>query len=271
MKKLVWNNEKNYTPQLIKQRIFFIKKNMKSTMPLCGREQKLLIKYADKNNIPHDELISLRNSLKIQSDINNSQNYRIKLSDIKKKFTDLVEKNYYNDSFELKIENFFKSLDISLDIVLKVINKTYHYKKYHLDKIPFIKNLNETLIIKNQEQRIKSRRFEISLEKYLTKNDVSFLTEQDIIKNKINRLTPDILFESPVIIVLNGSEYAIHWMDAKNYTLTKIPYILKNVKKQTSKYYDAFGLGALVFHYGYDKTINIPGAIILDGSFLDHQ
>lgn len=51
----------------------------------------------------------------------------------------------------------------------------------------------------------------------------------------------------------------------------KIPYILKSVKKQTSKYYNAFGFGALVFHYGYDKTINIPGAIILDGSFIDLQ
>nr|AEX62582.1 hypothetical protein mv_R377 [Moumouvirus Monve] len=244
---------------------------MISTMPLFDKEQKLLVKYADQNFLPHDEIISLRNSLKIQNDINNAQNYKIKLSNIKKKFTDIVEKNYDNNNFDQKIENFIKSTDVSVNIVLKVINKTYHYKKYCIDKIPFIQNLNETLVKKNQEQRVKSRQFEISLENYLTKNNISYLTEKDIIKRKIHNLTPDILFESPVAIILNGSEYIIHWMDAKNYTLTKIPYILKSVKKQTSKYYNAFGLGALVFHYGYDKTINIPGAIILDGSIIDFQ
>uniref|UniRef100_A0A6G6ABR4 TPd superfamily protein n=1 Tax=Borely moumouvirus TaxID=2712067 RepID=A0A6G6ABR4_9VIRU len=271
MKKLVWNNVKIYTPQTINQRIFFIKKVMKSTMPLYGKEQKILVKYADKNNLPHDEIISLRNSLKIQNDINKAQNYKIKLSDLKKKFTDIVEKNYDSENFNNKIEKFIKSSDISIDIVLKVINKTYHYKKYNLDKLPFIKILNETLIKKNQEQKIKSRQFEICLENYLTEKNIPYLAEKDIIENNIHNLTPDILFESPITIVLNGSEYIIHWMDAKNYTLTKIPYILKSVKKQASKYYNAFGLGALVFHYGYDNTINIPGAIILDGSFMDLQ
>ncbi|ANB50757.1 hypothetical protein [Powai lake megavirus] len=270
MNRLSWKNVKTYNPELLRKRINFIKKNMVYTMPLFGREKRLLIKYADKNNLPHSEMFGFRNMIQIKHDMDHGKEYGKKIDQVKNNFRNLIKKNENND-LENKIEKFIKSSDIPVNILLKIIYKTPEYKTYRIGNIPYIIYLDNLLKKRNKETRIKSRKFELSLEKYLDENNIEYLTEQDIIANNIHKLTPDILFINPIIIELNGSEFLIHWMDAKNYTLTKTSYKLYGIDKQASKYYQAFGQGALVFHYGYDKTMKIPGTIILDGSFLDKQ
>ncbi|AEX61847.1 hypothetical protein c7_L784 [Megavirus courdo7] len=270
MNRLSWKNIKIYNPEFLTKRINFIKKNMVHTMPLFGREKRLLIKYADKNNLPHSEMFGFRNMIKIKHDMDHSKEYSEKIGQVKNNFTHLVKKNE-NNNLEKEIENFIKSSDIPVNILLKIIYKTPEYKIYRIGQIPYIIYLDNLLKKRNKETQIKSREFELSLEKYLDKNNIEYLTEQDIIINNLHKLTPDILFVNPIIVELNGSEFLIHWMDAKNYTLTKTSYKLYGIDKQVSKYYKAFGQGALVFHYGYDKTMKISGTIILDGSFLDKQ
>ena len=81
---------------------------------------------------------------------------------------------------------------------------------------------------------------------------------------------PDILFKEPIILKVDGVSYTIRWFDAKNYILINIPFILASLKRQAEKYYKVFGMGAFVFHYGFDSSIKIPGVIMLDGSHINH-
>ncbi len=106
------------------------------------------------------------------------------------------------------------------------------------------------------------------LEDYLKINGLIFKTEVEIKNAGEITATPDILFDEPIILELDGTNHEIRWMDAKNYILIDVPFIIKSLHKQAAKYNTIYGLGAFVFHYGFDASIKIPGAVLLDGSFL---
>ncbi|BCS83339.1 hypothetical protein QLL95_gp0784 [Cotonvirus japonicus] len=270
MKKLSWYNYRIYNSNTIKYRTQFIKNNINYYLPLSQQEKLLLKTYAKNNNDTVQALLTLRNIIRIQNEIVNNHKYKQDIPRVQKKFIKGLEKLQDQKDIDNFVENFFETTEIPFNITLKAINQIPIFKKYKLGNAKYIKNLTSINSHYNQKVHERSKRFEISLENYLDYENIKYKTEQDIIREKLYNLTPDILLEEPILITTNDAKkQKVNWIDAKNYTLINIPFIIKNLKKQAQKYNNTFGNGAFVFHYGFDESVNIPDTIILDGSFLD--
>jgi hypothetical protein len=194
------------------------------------------------------------------------------INKIKKRFTDLTKEivNSPGDKSNLKIRYFFKTTKMPFNYVLKTISGMPEFKKLTVDNINYITKFQKAIQLAEIQIRKHSELFEHLLENYIKKNyQIHFRTETDIKRDKDYTITPDILFDKPIVLELDGKEYLIRWMDAKNYLLVNVPFIIKALHKQAEKYNNVFGMGAFVFHYGFDSSIKIPNVLILDGSFLD--
>lgn len=271
MNTLIWNNNRVYEPITIKERIQYVEKNMNGLLPLYGKEKIKLIDYGKKNNLLPYDIMSLRNIIKIQKEINSSKSFNANVNKIKIKFNDLIKELRQESSNNVinKIKKFLNGTKMPINYVIKIIKPLNEYRDLNYDGINFIDKIQKAITANEIEIKNRSESFEHELEDYLRqKNITEFRTETDIKKDMDYSVTPDILFDKPIILELNGQKYPIRWMDAKNYTLVNVPFIMKSLKKQAAKYNDVFGPGAFVFHYGLDSSISIPNVVMLDGSFL---
>lgn len=281
MKKLVWHNrkvdglnphaerqDKVYDHATILKRVVFINKHMKGLLPIGESEKKILERYAEEHELPVYEMLSMRNALKVQQEINSSKKFHFCVDKIKNKFINLTKEQKNGIVDNMKIRIFFESVRMPFHYILRTIEKLSEYNKLNEDNHKYIQSIRDTIYQKEVQVRENSEAFEHALENYLKSNDIQFRTEIDIKKIGDYNVTPDILLDEPIILKVNDNEYKIKWMDAKNYILIDVPFIIKSLHKQANKYNEIFGLGAFVFHYGLDSSISIPNAIILDGSFL---
>ena len=269
--KIIWKNEKIYDHATIVERINLIEKHMNGLLPLYGKEKENLILYAKKNNLSAYEIISLRNTIRIQKEINSSKKFMQSIGMIKNKFKNLILelKNHDQNKNNSKIKYFLKSTNMPFFFFLKTITVMPEFKELTAANINFIKKLDTIVHKIETEIRERSMKFEHILENYLKSLNIEFRTETDIKRDKDYNVTPDILFDEPIVIELGGTSYMIRWLDAKNYLLTDTSFIMKSLQKQAAKYNDIFGMGAFVFHYGFDSSIKIPGVLILDGSMIE--
>lgn len=271
---LHWTNEKIYDWGTILNRIKFVNKNMQGLLPLYPKELSRLKIYAEKNDIDLQELISMRNQLKTQKEINRSRIYDKNVDRVKRGFSKLVDLiGSTPDWTEQYVRSYFKIMAMPTHLIIKTISTTDDFRKLSGEQIKQFYEIQADTISNSKESKIQSELFERSLENYIRNLGIKFKTESDIHrehgKDMEHYLTPDILFDDIVELIIDGDSYPIKWMDAKNYSLIKVPFILKSLHKQSKKYNRAFGPGAFIFHYGFEDDIQIPNTQILDGSKLE--
>jgi hypothetical protein len=122
----------------------------------------------------------------------------------------------------------------------------------------------------------KSREYENEVEDILRNIGLKFKTQSELVKEQQDIygravLTPDFLFLEPIIVVVKHpdggiTDHIINWIDAKNYMYVTGYQYTKNIREQAAKYVKHFGPGALLFHYGFDNSLKIPGTVLLSGS-----
>jgi hypothetical protein len=125
---------------------------------------------------------------------------------------------------------------------------------------------NLKLIKKEKQAELykKAQEYELEVEKKLILSGVKFKTQEDLMIEQEKEYgrsmwTPDFLLEEPIEI--NG--HLIYWIDAKNYLLTNVPFIVDSLTKKSAKYVEHFGPGALIFHYGFVDSVKIPDVVLL--------
>jgi len=269
--KIIWTNNKGYDPTVIKNRISIVDKNLNGLLPLYGSEKEVLIKYAEKNNLLPYEMFSLRQAIKVQREIDASKKINSRIYLIKKEFVTLLRELGKDDvNSKSQIITFFKKTKMPFHHVVKIISTMPEFNQFSNKNQLHIKEIAHKIYENELEIRDRSIDFEHKLENYLKEKypEIHFRTETDIKRDKDYNVTPDILFDDPIMLEVNGKQHIIRWMDAKNYSLVNISFIMKSLHKQAAKYNAIFGMGAFVFHYGFDTSISVPDAVILDGLFL---
>ena len=112
--------------------------------------------------------------------------------------------------------------------------------------------------------------FEVILADWFEEQGVRLRRQPEMVKEQtiehgrpVN--TPDLLFLDHVEI--NGEPVA--WIDAKHFYGADVDFQRKKSAKQSARYVDAWGQGALVFRHGFCENIHIPGTVLLDCGPLD--
>jgi len=112
--------------------------------------------------------------------------------------------------------------------------------------------------------------FEVDMGKFLRQNDIKFKTQDELSQEQISKHgkainTPDFLIESDLTI--NGKK--INWIDAKNFYGADTWMINKSITKQTKKYVDEWGSGAIWFSLGFSEKLTINSNVYLMSKKLD--
>lgn len=77
-------------------------------------------------------------------------------------------------------------------------------------------------------------------------------------------LTPDLLFDEPVLI--NGQH--VGWIDYKDYVGTPVGFLMTSNRKQAAKYAARWGPGAIFYNGGVIEGVAIPYAQLLDATLV---
>ena len=265
--KIIWPNNQSIDPDILADRIKFVEKNMWGLLPVYNPEYSALKTYVKVHDIKMGQLLSIRNQLKIKKEIKRNKLVDTYAENIIRAFDKLISK----PDLDLdRINAFYARTNLPIHSVIKLISQQSKFKEldHHLIKkfYQVLKDINKI----ETKSKIQSEKFESHVEKFITNLEIRYQTEADIRYEKIYKVTPDILFDEPVTIIINESEHKIRWLDAKNYIFMgpNVPFILESIKKQAKKYNDIFGPGAFIFRYGFISGVQIEGAYLLDGSSL---
>lgn len=106
-------------------------------------------------------------------------------------------------------------------------------------------------------------KFEKTFADYLDSRKVSYYTEHDLYQDGSNN-TPDFYFPKGLEIVLGAETVTVYWIDVKAYFLAKKSFLLKSVRKQSARYREAFGPGAMVFQWGFEHGISVEDTFLID-------
>jgi hypothetical protein len=264
-----WPGHKAFDHSIMETKINFIKSNMNGLLPLYEDEISRLRAFAKTNNFSLRELFSLRNQIRTQKEIESGRYIQSQQDKIKSEFIKLYNQLilYPADSQKL-ILDWFKKTKYPVRPVIKIIGSMPEFRT--LDKA---QTKDFFQIIKDSESyeriiRSDAQQFEVDLAQWLREHQIKFITEDEIRASGKYTVTPDILLDEPIIIQSGNQSHLITWIDAKNYVLADVKFINKKLIEQSNKYNRVFGFGAFVFHYGFDKSIDLPGVVILDGSVI---
>jgi hypothetical protein len=226
-----------------------------------------------KDILSKDIIVSIKASFMKNHMINNHKNLIINSKKI-------IE-NYSNKLGILKIS---EKYDISpLNILRLVFKEKYNSKitnlianKYKLseyDNNQLILAINNDIyaLIDNSEIQIESLKFEKDIQKILDNLNVTYKTQEELVKEQIQSHgkpfnTPDFLIISKFKINNN----IINWIDAKNFYGSNIKFINKKIKEQTEKYIHEYGPGCIVFKLGFNENLKYDKILLVNyNSFLD--
>lgn len=272
---IVWHNNKIFSTKEIIQAAEFIEKNMKRFEPLRKNEARQLTEYSKKHKFPFGGLISFRNIIATQHsmDAKNKSNkyYRDIISSSSSSLHATTDRKQIPKLFEKYPLPPLEIIRILKDHGSQIPEAVQHYASENDADSPIVNRK----IMKDADE------FENNLVKWVRKTypHMKFKTQNQLVEEQTTKFgqpfaTPDILFDEPVSIkVINpdNSEYTqlVRWIDAKNYTFVKIPFMMKHIEKQALKYVQNYGPGALAFHYGITRGLRVPDTLILDASFID--
>jgi hypothetical protein len=258
-----------FDPKILSDRINFINKGIKGLMYVYGSEEKRLQEYANRYNIPIEELYSIRHKLRIQREIHVSKKFEESKPMITTKFDQLIDMAASTDNVRYMVRQFLLETGMPIVKVIRFVTTLPEFINLKKDAAEYLQQINEKFYKLEIDSHKKAMRFEASLVDYLKVSyDIPFKTENEIRAAGIN-VTPDILFDNAIELEVDGEKHIIRWIDAKNYILVNIRFIVRSITKQAAKYNDAYGMGAFVFRYGFDSSIKIPGVIMLDASYLE--
>lgn len=266
-----WTNQKVYTKKDMSVRSRFIVAGMRGLLPLTTQERQTLTKYANKCHLPVEEILHLRNNLKIDQEMNHCHSLTTKnriMDHFNQLMHQLTNKQLSIKNRQQLIFNFLETSWASLNFILKIIKPLNTYGDLQESDLLLIDKIKQCSKKEILQSNADSRSFELAVEKWMLTHQITFQSEQTL-RQLGYTLTPDLLFVQPIQISINNKSYLIHWMDAKNYCLANICFIKKSLRLQARKYIKAYGQGAFVFKFGLTENIWIAkNLLLLDGSFI---
>lgn len=270
-KTINWENKLIFPEISILELLDKVEKLIPDFGPIRKTEMTELINLSKIEKYPPGMLISIRNILSTKRAIESKKNISNYIQKIKFEYGKIKSGN-------LSISDYFKEIPLPPLTILKILNQN------NIKVSPVFFNWCKNNDFEEAEtfKKIlkKSNEFEEILIDWLKKKypKISFQTQQELYtkqKEKYKKAiaTPDILFDEPVIFKISGPNWEqtqlIRWLDAKNYTLFNVDFLVKHIRHQSEKYNNLYGPGALVFRYGYTERIQFQNTIILDASFIE--
>lgn len=108
----------------------------------------------------------------------------------------------------------------------------------------------------------RSKMVEEKIRSWLLKKKISFIDEQEA-KEKKHAKTPDFLLKK----TLTYGKQKIHWVECKA-SFGDIAETRRDYKKQLKHYVEIYGMGIVVYWYGFLSNITLKDILIVSGELF---
>ena len=124
--------------------------------------------------------------------------------------------------------------------------------------------------VDQSETQIRADKFEDIISDWFESRGVNLRRQEEMVAEQLAEHgrpvnTPDVLFLDHVKI----NDQPIAWIDAKHFYGADVNFQRKKMKKQTLRYVETWGQGAIIFRHGFSENLHLPGVILLDQGPLD--
>lgn len=164
----------------------------------------------------------------------------------------------FEEKYKKKLTFIIKNINIINNIDRKQLNWAIQHDVYAL--------INHDEIFSN------SIEFENKIKYILDKHNIKYHTQNDlIIEQKKNSGFPT---NTPDFLILDNffiNQIKINWIDAKNFYGYYSNYMIASIKKQTKKYIDKWGYGAIVFSLGFSSKLKFNNILIINFDSLNNK
>ena len=228
-----------------------------------------------KLSLQIEDIFSIRSAYMTMKIMKNSNRLKKSMNEIYKMYENNISLKEITKKHDLPpiplIKNILYKKKYSKDIV-----KGFFYDK-KLNKLSDfdLKQLNYAIEndifnkVVQTEQIEHSENFEIEVGNFLKKHDIKFKTQEELVKEQIEKYgrpinTPDFLILSDFYI----NNKKINWIDAKNFYGANTFLVKKKIKKQVRKYIDAYGFGSIFFSLNFSEKLNFDNVLLVNYNII---
>lgn len=230
--------------------------------------EKVKSYISNKDNLNLEDVLSMRSSYMSMKIMENNNRLLKKVKLLKKAYLkgisikELAKVHDFSPISMLK--NIFYKLGMSKNKVKDYLNKVGDISSFNLEQINFALDNDIFNKVDQSDQIEKSENFEGEINRYLTKKNIKFKTQDELKDEQIKKYgspinTPDFLIISNLVI--NGKK--INWIDAKNFYGANTFLVRKKIKKQVQKYIDSYGDGCILFSLNFSEKLKFDNVLVL--------
>ena len=190
----------------------------------------------------------------------------------------------YNNNYDI-IELVKKYDGSPLNILRIIFKEKYNEKLTNIikksekinsrDKTQLLKAIeNDAYALVNQDKILEdSINFENKISLILKNMNIKFKTQEELSKEQIKNTTfptntPDFLILDDLYI----NKIKINWIDAKNFYGSNLNIVKSKILKQTKKYINTWGTGAIIFNLSFNSNLKFNDILLIDyDSFYNYQ
>lgn len=230
--------------------------------------EKIKSYISNKANLNLEDVLSMRSSYMSMKIMENNNRLLKKVKFLKKAYLKgmtIKELSKVHDFSPISmLKNIFYKLGISKNKVKDYLNKVGDISSFNLEQINFALDNDIFNKVDQSDQIEKSENFEGEINRYLTKKNIKFKTQDELKEEQIKKYgspinTPDFLIISNLVI--NGKK--INWIDAKNFYGANTFLVRKKIKKQVQKYIDSYGHGCILFSLNFSEKLKFDNVLVL--------
>lgn len=228
-----------------------------------------------ENQINTDQALSLRSALLQEKTVYGHHRLQRQAKDILRLYEEGVGVLDLSQRYDAPPVNTFRAIlsargwsKARIKDALKTPGK--NLSKRDIEEFTKAEEADRVSNVDQSETHDRAELFEDILCDWFSENGVQFRRQSEMVKEQTHEhgrpiRTPDLLMLDDVRI--NGQPVA--WIDAKHFYGADVSFQRKKTSKQTARYVEEWGQGAIVYRHGFCENVHIPGTVLLDSSPLD--
>ncbi len=231
-------------------------------------------KMVDDLDMTLDQALSLRSALLQQKTVYSHGQLQARGKAIIRLYREGMSIVDLSKKFDFPPMNVFrvvlKEMGWSKSRIKETLRSPSKFKERERNEFKAAEDADRVSNVDQSETHVRADLFEEILADWFENQGVRVRRQGEMVKEQMKEHgrpvnTPDLLFLDHVEI--NGEPVA--WIDAKHFYGADVNFQRKKIVKQSGRYVDSWGQGALVFRHGFCENVHIPGTVLLDCGPLD--
>ena len=228
-----------------------------------------------KLSLQIEDIFSIRSAYMTMKIMKNSNRLRKSMNEIYKMYENNISLKEITKKYDLPPIPLIKNILYKKKYGKDIVKGFFYGEKLNKLNDFDLKQLNYAIEndifnkVVQTEQIENSENFEKEIGNFLKKHDVKFKTQDELVKEQIEKYgrpinTPDFLILSDFYINNNK----INWIDAKNFYGANTFLVKKKIKKQVRKYIDAYGFGSIFFSLHFSEKLNFDNVLLVNYNII---